>query len=84
MAFGYVFPIAIAIVALIIIVATSYEQIIHAYPNGGGSYVVAKDNHGVIPGLVRCTIGIAGSSALAVSHIFAASAGCQSYNRFPR
>src|SRR5512139_1463589 len=33
-AFGYVFPIAIAIVALIVIVTTSYEQIIHAYPTG--------------------------------------------------
>jgi amino acid transporter len=46
MAFGYVFPIALAIVALLVIVTISYEQIIHAYPNGGGAYIVAKDNLG--------------------------------------
>lgn len=46
MAFGYVFPIALAIVVLMWIVTISYEQIIHAYPNGGGAYIVAKDNLG--------------------------------------
>ena len=46
MAFGYVFPISIAIVVLLVIVTISYEQIIHAYPNGGGAYIVAKDNLG--------------------------------------
>lgn len=46
MAFGYVFPIAMAIVALLVIVTISYEQIIHSYPNGGGAYIVAKDNLG--------------------------------------
>jgi amino acid transporter len=45
-AFGYVFPIAIAIVVLLAIVTISYEQIIHSYPNGGGAYIVAKDNLG--------------------------------------
>lgn len=48
-ALGYVFPISIAIVALIIVVVTSYEQTIHAYPNGGGAYVVALENLGHIP-----------------------------------
>ena len=43
-AFGYVFPISIAIVALLVIVALSYEQVIHAYPDGGGAYIVAHDN----------------------------------------
>ncbi len=46
MSFNYVFPIAIAIVALLAIVTISYEQIIHSYPNGGGAYIVAKDNLG--------------------------------------
>jgi len=46
MAFGYVFPISIVIVGLLAIVVVSYEQIIHAYPNGGGAYVVAYDNLG--------------------------------------
>ena len=45
-------PIAIGIVALIAIVATSYFQTIHAYPSGGGAYIVAKENLGTYPGLV--------------------------------
>src|SRR5512135_3426793 len=45
-------PIAIGIVILIAIVATSYFQTIHAYPSGGGAYIVAKDNLGTYPGLV--------------------------------
>ncbi len=49
---GTVLPISLAIVALLCIVAISYRQTIPAYPNGGGSYIVAKDNLGTIPGLV--------------------------------
>lgn len=49
---GLTLPISFAIVALLIIVATSYNQTIPAYPNGGGSYIVAKDNLGTLPGLV--------------------------------
>ena len=45
-------PIAITIVALVAIVATSYFQTIHAYPSGGGAYIVAKDNLGAYPGLI--------------------------------
>ncbi|MGE5377439.1 MAG: APC family permease [Bacteroidota bacterium] len=51
-AFGYVFPISIVIVGLLAIVVISYEQIIHAYPNGGGAYIVASDNFGKMPALV--------------------------------
>jgi len=51
-AFGYVFPIAIVIIGLLAIVVISYEQIIHAYPNGGGAYIVAYDNLGRFPALV--------------------------------
>ena len=51
MAFGYVFPISIAIVILLSIVALSYEQTIHAYPDGGGAYIVARDNLGEFPAL---------------------------------
>jgi len=51
-AFGYVFPISIVIVGLLTIVVISYEQIIHAYPDGGGAYVVAYDNLGHFPALV--------------------------------
>ena len=51
-AFGYVFPISMVIVALLAIVVISYEQIIHAYPDGGGAYVVAFDNLGRSPALI--------------------------------
>lgn len=50
--FGYALPIAVAIVLLITVVVISYEQTIHAYPNGGGAYVVALENLGVIPAQV--------------------------------
>ncbi len=45
-------PISLVIIALLAIVAISYRQTIPAYPNGGGSYIVAKENLGTIPGLV--------------------------------
>lgn len=44
-------PIAGAIVLLLIVVGTSYRQTIKAYPHGGGSYIVAKDNLGDTPAL---------------------------------
>ncbi len=51
-ALGTILPISMAIVALLAIVAISYSQTIPAYPNGGGSYIVAKDNLGTTAGLV--------------------------------
>ncbi|HYA14903.1 MAG TPA: APC family permease [Syntrophales bacterium] len=48
----YSMPIAIGIVTLIAIVSMSYFQTIHAYPSGGGAYIVAKENLGAYPGLV--------------------------------
>ena len=48
-ALGYAFPISIAITTLMAVVAISYEQTIHAYPGGGGAYIVARDNLGEIP-----------------------------------
>src|SRR5713101_5349014 len=49
---GLTLPISFAIVALLSIVVISYRQTIPAYPNGGGSYIVAKDNLGTLAGLV--------------------------------
>ncbi|OGL21335.1 MAG: amino acid permease [Candidatus Rokubacteria bacterium RIFCSPLOWO2_12_FULL_73_47] len=51
-ALSYSLPIGIGIAALILIVVTSYRQTIRAYPQGGGAYIVAKDNLGVFPSLV--------------------------------
>ncbi len=49
---SFQFPIATAIVILLVVVALSYAQTILAYPSGGGSYVVARSNLGTLPGLV--------------------------------
>ncbi len=57
-AWGPITPIAIVVCVLLIIVVASYRQTIHAYPSGGGSYIVSKENLGKIPSL------IAGSSLL--------------------
>ncbi len=45
-------PIGLAIVGVLVIAAFSYYQTIHAYPTGGGSYIVARSNLGTFPGLV--------------------------------
>ena len=45
-------PIAIAISTLLFIVASSYYQTVHAYPGGGGAYLVTKDNLGKFPSLI--------------------------------
>ncbi len=44
--------VAIAIIGLLVILILSYRQTIHLYPNGGGAYIVAKENLGETPGLV--------------------------------
>ena len=44
-------PITLVIIAVLAIVVLSYQQTIRAYPNGGGSYIVASDNLGPFPGL---------------------------------
>ena len=61
-AFVFTTPIAIAIVGVLAIVVLSQSQVIHAYPNGGGSYVVTSDNLGALPGLVA-------ASALLVDYV---------------
>jgi amino acid transporter len=70
-AFGYVFPISIAIVLLLIIVSISYVQVIHAYPDGGGAYVVARDNLGELAGLTA-------ASALLTDYILTVSVSISS------
>jgi amino acid transporter len=55
-------PIAIVVVILLAIVVTSYRQTIYAYPKGGGSYVVSRENLGTVPSLV-------GGSSLLVDYV---------------
>jgi len=71
MAFGNVFPISIVIVGLLAIVVISYEQIIHAYPDGGGAYIVAYDNLGRSPALVA-------AAALLIDYILTVSVSVSS------
>jgi amino acid transporter len=47
--FHLAIPLAIAICVLLVILILSYEQTIHAYPDGGGAYIVARDNLGELP-----------------------------------
>ena len=65
-AYHYVVPISIVIALVLTIVATSYRQTIHAYPSGGGAYIVAKDNLGVTAGLVA-------AAALLVDYVLTVS-----------
>jgi amino acid transporter len=51
-AFSYATPISLLIAALLLIVAFSYRQTIFAYPNGGGAYIVAKENISQGAGLI--------------------------------
>src|SRR5437764_4543591 len=71
-----ILPISCAIVGLLAIVAISYRQTIPAYPNGGGSYIVAKDNLGTMPGLIA-------AASLLIDYILTVSvsisAGVQSF-----
>ncbi len=64
----YVMPITIAILALLTILYFSYRQTIAAYPNGGGSYTVAGENLGAVPGLLA-------GSALMVDYILEVAVG---------
>jgi amino acid transporter len=50
--FKYVLGLSVVVVALLGIVTFSYRQTIRAYPNGGGSYIVAHANLGVLAGLI--------------------------------
>lgn len=59
-------PIAVAISGLVIIVALSYREVVHAYPQGGGVYNVAKANLGETPALL-------GASSLIIDYILTAT-----------
>jgi amino acid transporter len=65
-AFNYVVPITLAIMVVLVIVAISYRQTIHAYPSGGGAYIVAKENLGTSPGLIA-------AAALLVDYVLTVS-----------
>ncbi|OLC12968.1 MAG: amino acid permease [Candidatus Rokubacteria bacterium 13_1_40CM_69_27] len=65
-ALSYSLPIAIGIAALLAVVVTSYRQTVQAYPQGGGAYLVAKDNLGIFPALTA-------AAALLVDYVLTVS-----------
>src|SRR6202050_733311 len=64
----YIVPLTFAVIALLVIVYFSYRQTIAAYPMGGGSYTVAKENLGPFPGLLA-------AAALLTDYILTAAVG---------
>src|SRR2546422_11518537 len=79
-ALSYSIPIGMAIAILIAIVVSSYRQTIRAYPQGGGAYIVSKDNLGVPAGLVAgaallidYVLTVAGSVAAGVAALTSAA-----------
>jgi amino acid transporter len=62
LALAFTLPVAFAIGLLLAVVVISYRQTIKAYPHGGGSYIVSKDNLGNVPALVA-------ASALMTSYV---------------
>lgn len=65
---GYINPITLLIVGLLFVVYLSYRQTIAAYPTGGGSYTVAKENLGVRPGLLA-------AAALMIDYVLVVAVG---------
>ena len=51
-ALAFATPIAAVIASILAIVVFSYRQTIHAYPSGGGAYIVARENLGELPSLI--------------------------------
>ncbi len=62
LAFRQLSYISIAIICLLMILMLSYRQVIDSYPNGGGAYVVAKENLGVLA-------GVTAGAALSVDYV---------------
>ena len=63
---GLALPIGLAITVLLVIVTMSYFQTIQGYPSGGGSYIVARENLGTLPGLFA-------GSALLIDYLLTAA-----------
>jgi len=65
---AYGLPIVLAIIALLSVVYLSYRQTIHAYPNGGGSYTVAKENLGT-------SMALLAAAALMLDYVLVVAVG---------
>jgi amino acid transporter len=85
-ALGYLVPISLMVVGLLVIVVASYRQTLYAYPNGGGAYIVSRENLGTNPALVAAaslmvdyTLTVAVSVAAGVAAITSAIAALRGY-----
>jgi len=65
---AYIVPVSASIIVLLLIVYFSYRQTIAAYPGGGGSYTVASENLGTMPGLLA-------AAALMIDYILVVAVG---------
>src|SRR5579863_2611753 len=65
---AYIVPVSASIIVLLTIVYFSYRQTIQAYPSGGGSYTVARENLGAFPGLLA-------AAALMIDYILVVAVG---------
>jgi amino acid transporter len=68
MGVAYIVPVSAAIIILLVIVFFSYRQTIDAYPGGGGSYTVARENIGAGAGLLA-------AAALLIDYVLTAAVG---------
>jgi amino acid transporter len=85
-ALDYLVPISLVVIALLAIVTASYRQTLYAYPNGGGSYIVSRENLGTGASLVAAgslmvdyTLTVAVSIAAGVAAITSAIAALRGY-----
>ncbi|HWW43997.1 MAG TPA: APC family permease [Acidimicrobiia bacterium] len=85
-AFGYLVPLSLVLIGVLALLVLSYRQTIFAYPNGGGSYIVSRENLGTNPSLVACaallvdyTLNVAVSAAAGAAAISSAVAPLQDH-----
>ena len=77
-ALSLMMPLAALIALVLAIVVTSYRQTVKAYPRGGGSYIVARENLGTIPGLVAASAILIGYVVTAAVSVTAGAAAVSS------
>ena len=84
--FGYLVPLSLVLIGLLALLVLSYRQTIYAYPGGGGSYIVSRDNLGTNPSLVAAaallvdyTLNVAVSAAAGAAAISSAIPSLQNH-----
>jgi amino acid transporter len=78
-AFAYLVPLSLVVIGVLIVLVLSYRQTIYAYPSGGGSYIVSRENLGTTPSLVAAasllvdyTLNVAVSAAAGAAAVTSA------------